>query len=177
RRACCPRRASIRSVSWNLRCPDPRGSADAHQVRHLVDHSAHRRRVFQLAGLVQLLQAQAQHGRLVRTAGADGAANQRDLDRLVAHRSLRAPARDRRLAAAQPRISSIDLPRLAAISAGVFRFCSASIVARTMLYGFDDPWLLATTLLTPITSKIARIGPPAMMPVPSGAGLSITVEA
>src|SRR5690606_36230425 len=62
-------------------------------------------------------------------------------------------------------------------SAGVFRLRSASSVARTMLYGFDEPWLLATTFATPITSKIARIGPPAMMPVPSGAGLSMTFAA
>ena len=38
-----------------------------------------------------------------------------------------------RRSAVQPRISSTLLPRLAAISAGVFRLVSASIVARTML--------------------------------------------
>ena len=47
---------------------------------------------------------------------------------------------------------------------------SPSSVARTTLYGLVEPWLLASMLVTPITSNTARIGPPAMMPVPSGAG-------
>src|SRR5262245_19269535 len=34
----------------------------------------------------------------------------------------------------------------------------------------------ASTLVTPITSNTARIGPPAMMPVPSEAGCMITLE-
>src|SRR6266480_555506 len=35
---------------------------------------------------------------------------------------------------------------------------------------------LASTLVTPITSNTARMGPPAMMPVPSEAGSMITLE-
>src|SRR6185436_16679051 len=68
------------------------------------------------------------------------------------------------------RISSTFLPRLAAISAGLFIACSPCSVARTTLYGLVEPKHLASTLVTPITSNTARIGPPAMMPVPSCAG-------
>ncbi len=52
-------------------------------------------------------------------------------------------------------------------ASGCFR---ASNVARTMLYGFDEPIDLATTSCMPSVSKTARIGPPAMMPVPAGGG-------
>ncbi len=44
------------------------------------------------------------------------------------------------------------------------------MVARTTLYGLVDPMHFASTFVTPITSKIARMGPPAMIPVPSDAG-------
>src|SRR5690606_4529724 len=142
----------------------PPVSAYLHQVRHLVDHAAHGRRVLQLARLIYLLQTQAEHGVAVRTASADRAADQGHFQRLLAHGiPSRACVGADHGAGAQPRISSTVLPRLAAISAGVFRLRNASSVARTMLYGFDEPWLLATTLLTPITSNTARIGPPAMM--------------
>src|SRR3546814_11385898 len=40
--------------------------------------------------------------------------------------------------------------------------------------GFDVPTDLVTTSATPSDSKIARIGPPAMMPVPAGAERSVT---
>src|SRR4051812_40558383 len=73
--------------------------------------------------------------------------------------------------------SSIDLPRRAAISAGVLMFCRPSSVARTTLYGLVEPKHLASTLVMPITSNTARIGPPAMMPVPSCAGIISTLAA
>jgi hypothetical protein len=66
--------------------------------------------------------------------------------------------------------SSTVLPRLAAISAGVF-IASAHPASRAPCcrdWSNRGSWL--TTLVTPITSKTARIGPPAMMPVPSGRG-------
>src|SRR5512147_2840634 len=72
---------------------------------------------------------------------------------------------------------STVMPRLAAISAGVLIDSSALIVARTMLYGFVEPWHLASTLVTPTTSHTARIGPPAMTPVPSDAGCMNTLVA
>src|SRR3954451_20781385 len=51
---------------------------------------------------------------------------------------------------------------------------SASKVARTMLYGLDEPIDFATTSCIPSVSKTARIGPPAMMPVPGLAARSST---
>src|SRR6476620_4116558 len=74
-------------------------------------------------------------------------------------------------------MSSTDLPRLAAMSAGVLIFDRPSRVARTRLYGFDEPVDLATTSVTPITSKIASIAPPAITPVPGLAGDIITYDA
>src|SRR3989449_1495965 len=68
------------------------------------------------------------------------------------------------------------MPRLAAIFEGVFIFFRPSSVARTTLYGLVEPMHLASTLVTPITSNTARIGPPAMIPVPSCAGSMITLE-
>ena len=64
-----------------------------------------------------------------------------------------------------------------ATSAGVLVRFSASSVARTRLYGFDEPRLLQTMSVTPITSNTARIGPPAMMPSPGLAGAISTREA
>src|SRR5207237_1209846 len=70
--------------------------------------------------------------------------------------------------------SSTCLPRLAAMSEGR-RCCSRpSSVARTTLYGLVEPWHLAEMLVTPITSKTARMAPPALMPLPSIAGFIIT---
>ena len=77
-----------------------------------------------------------------------------------------------------PVISSTVLPRLAAISAGRVAVASSALsVARTTLYGLVEPWHLASMLVTPITSNTARIGPPAMMPVPSEAGCMNTLVA
>src|SRR5690349_10021491 len=79
------------------------------------------------------------------------------------------------LLGAHPVISSTFLPRRAAISAGVLMALRPSRVARTTLYGLVEPKHLARTLVTPITSNTARIGPPAMMPVPSEAGCISTL--
>src|SRR5262245_24003268 len=125
---------------------------DSHQVVDLVDHAAHRRRVRDLDRLIDLFQAQAAHRRAMRLLDARDAAQQRHLDLLHAV------------------ISSTRLPRRAAISAGVLIDLSPLSVARTTLYGLVEPKHLASTLVTPITSNTARIGPPAMMPVPSCAG-------
>ena len=46
-----------------------------------------------------------------------------------------------------------------------------------MLCGLDVPTDLATTSLMPSVSNTARIGPPAMMPVPAGAARKITLPA
>ena len=42
---------------------------------------------------------------------------------------------------------------------------------------FLEPIILETTFLIPANSKIARTGPPAITPVPGGAGLSNTMAA
>ena len=54
---------------------------------------------------------------------------------------------------------------------------SASKVALTMLCGLVEPSDLATTSWMPSASNTARIGPPAMMPVPGGAARSSTCPA
>src|SRR6185436_18922860 len=50
-------------------------------------------------------------------------------------------------------------------------------VARTTLCAFADPSDLVTMLAMPAASTTARTAPPAMMPVPSGAGFSSTLPA
>src|SRR3546814_17349706 len=74
-------------------------------------------------------------------------------------------------------MSSTVLPRLAAISEGLFILVSASIVARTRLIGLREPSALASTFCTPATSNTARIAPPAITPVPSEAGRMQTLAA
>src|SRR5438132_4914290 len=118
----------------------------------LVDHAAHRRRITELDDVVDALQAQAAHRIALRALAAPDALQETHLDLLHCV------------------ISSTVLPRRAAISAGVLMAFRPSSVARTTLYGLVEPKHLASTLVTPITSNTARIGPPAMMPVPSIAG-------
>src|SRR5215218_7049357 len=99
---------------------------DLHQVIDLVDHAAHCGRVLQLAHAVDLAQAQAAHRGTVGFLGADRAADQLDLDGfLLGCHCLPFGQAEK--------MSSTDLPRLAATSAGVVEFLSASNVARTML--------------------------------------------
>jgi len=88
-----------------------------------VDHAAHRRRVLQFAGAVELAEAKATHGIAVRLLGPNRAAHQLDRDCVLSGHSD----------SDQLRISSIDLPRLAATLAGVVEFFNASSVARTRL--------------------------------------------
>src|SRR3954447_12975729 len=73
--------------------------------------------------------------------------------------------------------SASSLPRIRAIIAGSFSESSPAIVARTTLCGFADPSDLVMMLVIPADSTTARTAPPAMMPVPSGAGLSSTLPA
>src|SRR3569832_1397772 len=58
--------------------------------------------------------------------------------------------------------------RRAATERGESWCLSASKVARTTLYGLDEPSDFATTSCKPRVSNTARIGPPAMLPVPGG---------
>ena len=66
---------------------------------------------------------------------------------------------------------------MAASSAGDRAPRKPLIVARTTLIGLREPKDLASTSRTPRTSKIARMGPPAIMPVPLDAGCIYTFEA
>src|SRR6185369_1774498 len=88
-----------------------------HEVVDLVDHAAHRRRVLQFAHAVQLAQAEAAHGGAVVGLGADRAAHQLDLHGFLLgchlHCSVQAE-----------KISSTDLPRLAATSEAVVQLRS-----------------------------------------------------
>src|SRR5690606_6166929 len=74
-------------------------------------------------------------------------------------------------------MSPTFLPRLAATARGDFMPSSASKVALSMLCGLEVPTDLATTSCTPRASNTARIGPPAMMPVPTGAVRMMTLPA
>src|SRR3546814_6568533 len=98
--------------------------------------------------MVHAAQAQTTNTCAMRINSANRALDQRHSDRACFFFSL---GHD------QPLISSTDLPRLAAISAGVFIDCKPFNVARTTLYGLLEPIHLASTLVTPITSKMARI--------------------
>src|SRR5512139_2681456 len=91
------------------------------EVGDALDHAAHRGRVLQLDDVVQPAQAEPAHGRDVALLAARRALDQLHLDLLVGHGYSLA------------RISSTFLPRLAAISAGVFIACSPCSVARTTL--------------------------------------------
>ncbi len=54
---------------------------------------------------------------------------------------------------------------------------SASIVALTTLWGFEEPSDFVRTSRTPADSSTARTPPPAISPVPGEAGFSITLPA
>src|SRR3954465_2610034 len=73
--------------------------------------------------------------------------------------------------------SAMSLPRSRAIIAGSFNASSPWQVARTTLWALADPSDLVTMLPMPAASTTARTAPPAMMPVPSGAGFSSTLPA
>src|SRR5215510_4948898 len=68
-------------------------------------------------------------------------------------------------------------PRSRAMVTGSFSEPRPANVARTTLCGFADPIDFVRMLVMPAASTTARTAPPAMMPVPSGAGLSSTLPA
>src|SRR2546422_7587784 len=74
-----------------------------------------------------------------------------------------------------PTSSASSLPRYRATSAGSFRSISPLKVARTTLCGFAEPSDFVSTFWMPADSTTARTAPPAMRPVPSGAGFSSTL--
>src|ERR1700674_5565500 len=149
-----------------------------HEVLHFVDHAAHRGRVLERALAVALVEPQSLERRLLIGAAADRAAGLHHGEGLLgACRRLCHHAVSRASATLRPRISATFLPRRAATARGLVRWLSASKVALIMLCGFELPTDLATTSCTPSASKIARIGPPAMIPVPGLAARTMTLPA
>src|SRR5215471_2512760 len=143
---------------------------DPNQVLHLVDHTAHRRRVFENAAAMPLVQPEALQRRFLVRPTADRAAGLHDRDGLLPlHQAFSRASVSRR-----PRTSPTFLPRRAATARGLVALPSATKVALIILCGLGLPIDLATTSCTPSASKIARIGPPAMIPVPAFAARTIT---
>src|ERR1700683_4125092 len=127
-----------------------------HQMRNLFDHAAKSGRVGPLDHLIDFAQPEASHDLLVLLGSADGAAHEFDSD-LAFHHSL---------STARPRISA---------TAFLSRNCSSALmVAFTTLCGLCDPIDFVSTLGIPAACTTARTGPPAITPVPSGAGFSST---
>src|SRR5580704_1236092 len=128
-----------------------------------------------------LVEPEALQGRLLVEAPPDRAADLHDRDGLLVAGLVAGPcghhAGSRASASRRPRISATFLPRRAATARGLVIRPSATKVALIMLCGLGLPTDLATTSCTPSASKIARIGPPAMTPVPGGAARMITSPA
>src|SRR5438309_5793846 len=144
---------------------------------HFLDLATHFRRVLDLDRAAHLVQAQADERRPLGLVAADRRSGLRNLD--LRHRSYSTTASaiaSASAALAPPRPSRSDtfLPRRWATERGLVCSFKASNVARIMLYGLDVPTDLVTTSATPRLSKIARIGPPAMIPVPAGAVRTVT---
>ena len=97
-----------------------------HEVADFVDHAANRGRIDEHRARIDTTQPEPAHGRTMRADGADQALHERDLDRLAVLFRFRHGL-------AYPVISSTDLPRLAATSAGVCIDCRPFNVARTTL--------------------------------------------
>src|ERR1700730_392561 len=153
---------------------------DAHQMAHLLDHAAALGRICELAAAVALVQPQADQRATLVFRAADVAARLGDLDLLVGHGP--APpslpyAASTAVSSRRPKRSPTFLPRRVATMRGELSCCSASNVALIMLCGLDVPTDLATMSLMPSVSNTARIGPPAMMPVPAGAARRVTLPA
>src|SRR5437867_2415947 len=67
------------------------------------------------------------------------------------------------------------MPRSRAMTTGSFNEPSPANVARTTLCGFADPSDFVRMFVIPAASTTARTAPPAMIPVPSGAGFNKTL--
>src|SRR5579864_6010664 len=146
-----------------------------------ADHAANRRRVFQRARTSDLAKTQASERRglfLGSAVGAADLANRHRLSALRTHAALPADGWSALPAPSRRAMISLTLrPRRCATMRGDCCNFSASNVARTMLYGLEVPSDFATTSPTPSDSNTARMGPPAMIPVPAGAGRTSTLPA
>src|SRR6185369_16797518 len=140
-----------------------------HQVRHLGHHAADGRVIRPLDDLVQARETQTLDHQLLLDRSANCRANPFQLE----HRSA---ARIRFLCQSVRHgySSSTDLPRMAATSLLFFKCFSASNVALITLCGLVVPIDFVSTFWMPAEVMTARTAPPAITPVPSGAGFSNT---
>src|SRR5207248_3184304 len=139
-----------------------------HEVTHLVNHAAHRRRVLALHHLMQSSQTETANG----LAHVVGAANEADypLDLHVAGafsggfllrgHALLSPTAAFSLAGL-PLISSTVFERVSATCAASFKPSKAANVALTTLCGLDVPMDFVSTLVIPATCITFLTGPPA----------------
>src|SRR5215216_3499595 len=138
----------------------------------LENHAARLGRVGQFHRVADAAQAHPFHRLALRLVEPDRAPHQRDLQLLRG--GLRRCLLGHDYA---PTSSASSLPRQRATSAGSFRSISPLNVARTTLCGFAEPSDFVSTFWMPAASTTARTAPPAMMPVPSGAGFNSTCPA
>src|ERR1019366_8425126 len=132
-------------------------------MRNLLDEPAERRRIRPHHNLIHFLQTQRPHNHLMLLRCADRAADQLDFDcSFGCHKTYI-------FSGVRPRIS---------ITAFLSRSCSSAlIVAFTTLCGLWLPIDFVSTFGMPQACTTARTGPPAITPVPSCAGFSITIPA
>src|SRR6476469_667933 len=147
---------------------------------HLADLAEDLGGLLHFHGAVHLVEAETDQRRALGLVAADRRTGLRDLDgRHVSYSVILSAVASASawLTPPRPSRSATFLPRRCATERGLVCSLSASKVARIMLYGFEVPTDLVTTSATPRLSKMARIGPPAMMPVPAGAARRLTLPA
>src|SRR5712691_11272475 len=133
-------------------------------MRDAGNHAARLRRVDPRGDAMHLAEAEGTK-RLAHVArAADAAANLLDLNHLLA------------LGGAHHSAPS-STPRSESYCASLRSCWSASNVALTTLCGLAVPSDFVRMFWIPADSRMARTGPPAMTPVPSEAGLSMTLPA
>src|SRR3974390_791758 len=144
---------------------------DLSEVRHLRHHAPDRRRVFALDHLVEPRKSQALDHQLMLLRCGNGRAHvlQLDLRPGGSRFLLDLPANARHVYS-----SSAALPRAVATSFLSRSDSSALKVALITLCGLVVPMDLVSTFCTPAEVITAPPAPPAITPVPSGAGFSIT---
>src|SRR5215211_7862765 len=125
------------------------------EVAHLVEHAPDLGSILVHPGVPDALEPEGAHRPLVLLLGAYDAPHLRNLE--GAH-------------------SAIFTPLLFSISALVLSCLRPCTVACTRFTAVVEPSALVSTSLTPASSITALTAPPAMTPVPSEAGLSITEE-
>src|SRR3954466_12850427 len=146
-------------------------------MMNLADLAEHLWGLAHFHGAVELVEPKPNQGRPLGLVATDRRSGLGNLDLGHCCYSTTASAwasASAALAPPRPSKSATFLPRRCETERGLVCSFSASKVARIILYGFDVPTDLVTTSATPRLSKIARIGPPAMMPVPAGAVRTVT---